>query len=204
MKILLMGPPACGKGTIGKMLSEKLGLPLFGGGQLLRDLPKSHPRYDEINKIMEEGKLAPQEFVAELLEKRCDEDDCKNGFILDGWGRAMIDLELFDPVFDHVLLINISDETVMKRITGRRLCTSDGQVYNIYTLPKEELEKCTGELIQREDDTPEVVKTRLEVQRPREEVKEYFRKQGNLVEIDGEGLPEEVFQSALEAMGIDK
>ena len=203
MKILLMGPPAAGKGTIGKMLSEKLGIPLISNGALLRELPKEHPGYERVHHFMSLGELVPQDILAELLNNRTQEDDCKNGFIIDGWGRALIDLEYYDPGFDKVVVINISDETAMKRITGRRICTSNGKVYNIYTLPEEELNECDGELIQRKDDKPEVVKRRLEVQKLNPEVLDYFRNQNNLVFVDGEPEPEVIFAEVLSVLGIN-
>lgn len=203
MKILLMGPPASGKGTIGKMLSEKLGIPLISNGALLRALTPEHPYYERVHQCMSLGELVPQDILAELLNNRTQEEDCKNGFIIDGWGRALIDLEYYDPGFDKVVVINISDETAMRRITGRRLCTSNGKVYNIYTLPKEELKECEGELVQREDDTPEIVARRLKVQKINPEVLDYFRKQNNLVFVDGEPMPEIIFEEVLGVLGIN-
>lgn len=200
MKILLLGPPASGKGTIGKMLSEELDIPLISAGNVLRTLPPSHPRYHEVHEAMDRGHLVPQDFLSEVLRDRLSEEDCADGFVLDGWGRALIDLEYFDPGFDKVVVINVSDETVLKRITGRRICTSNGEIYNIYTLPKEQLEECTGKLVHRHDDTIEIAKRRLEIQRIKDDVLAYFKPQNNLVFVDGEPTPDVVFKNVLVAI----
>ncbi len=203
MKLLLMGPQGCGKGTIGEKLSEKLGIPLISVGQVLRDIPADHYLYEEMHSAMVKGVLAPNDKVAELLKERVLEEDCKNGYILDGWARQMSDLDEFDPGFGGVLNIKISRETSVKRISGRRTCSSDGKIYNIYTLPKEMLAECKGELVQRADDTEEAVKTRLEIYYSEtQEVLDYFATKGILREIDGEGTPQEVFDLALEALKI--
>jgi adenylate kinase len=113
----------------------------------------------------------------------------------------MLDVTTYNPNPDIVLVIDISRETSIKRISGRRTCTSDGKIYNIYTLPKEILAECKGELVQREDDTEEAVKTRLEIYYSQtQEVIDYFIAQEKAKIIDGEGTPQEVFDLALEAV----
>lgn len=204
MKILLIGPQGCGKGTIGSMLSEHLNIPLISVGHILRELPESHPGKKEIQEHMARGELAPQGLVADLLREETSKDFCKNGFILDGWGRTMIDLHFYDPGFDKVILINISPETSVKRISSRRTCEDCGSVFNIISVPPKIegiCDNCGGKLSQREDDTEEAVKRRLEIYNTEtSEVIEYFKKEGKLIEIDGEGSPEEVFNLALEAL----
>lgn len=203
MKILLMGPQGCGKGTQGERLSEKLHIPLVGAGNLLRSLTKSHPRYTEVMQYINAGNLAPFELVADLLVDRVSQPDCANGYLLDGWARDMGNLGFFDPGFDKVLVFNISRETSIKRITGRRICETDGKTYNIYTLPEEELAKCKGAFIQREDDTEEAVSVRLDVYYTKTiEVIEHFKLQGISVEVDAEGTPDEVFEAACKALDI--
>lgn len=202
MKILLIGPQGCGKGTVAETLSKKIALPHLSSGQMLRQMPENHPRYEEVQKHMEEGELVPQEIVAELLKKRVSQEDCKKGFILEGWFRCMKDVEIYDFKPDIVFLIEISKETSIKRITGRRICTSDGKIYNIYTLPKEELDKCTGDFIQREDDTVAVVERRQEIyEEDTLPVIEHLKQRGTPVyEIDGEQTPEEVFASVMKVL----
>lgn len=207
MKILLIGPPASGKGTVGAMLSEKLGLPIVSVGKLLRALPESHPRYEELHVLMDAGELAPHDLTAQVLRDRLLETDCSHGYILDGCIRSMAELNDFNIVLDIVLLIDISSETTMKRISGRRVCEADNFTCNIYTMSPDDphnCNKCSGELTQREDDKEEVVLERLEVYAEETlPVVEYFKKEGILKRIDGEGTPEEVFKLALKVLTSD-
>ncbi|KKS17462.1 MAG: adenylate kinase, adenylate kinase [candidate division WWE3 bacterium GW2011_GWC1_41_7] len=206
MKILLMGPPASGKGTVGQKLSDRLKLPLIQVGQVCRNIPENHPRYDEVKAEMDSGGLVPQDIVAELLEKRVKEPDCSNGYILDGWGRTMIDLHYFNPGFDQVLVLNLSLESAIKRITSRRVCSNCGEVYNIvYIPPKVEgiCDVCGGSLIQRDDDSKEVVERRYKLQwEDAVNVVTYFRDKGIVLDIDAEVSPDEVFSSVLSALKL--
>ena len=205
MKILLMGPQGSGKGTVGEMLSERLGVPLIGLGDILRALPKESADSIFVRSYMDRGELPPNDLLVKIISKRVLQSDCKDGYILDGWGRRFSDIEKFDPGFDAVLNLDISRETSIKRISGRRTCTSDGKIYNIYTLPKEQLKECVGELVQRADDTEEAVKTRLEIYyTATQETLDYCAKKGTLKNIDAEGTPKEVFINALTALGIEK
>ena len=199
-----MGPPASGKGTIGELLSSKLKLPLVSGGDLLRALPSTHPRYTELHKKMDAGDLAPSDLIASLLKERVSHSDCASGYILDGWARKLDNLQYFDPGFDLVLFLNISEDTVIRRVSGRRMCKADGEIYNIYTMTPDQLAKCDSDFTQREDDKEEVVRERLIVYR--EETKpviDYFKKQGILIEIDAEPLPEVVFTNICDSLGIN-
>jgi adenylate kinase len=202
MKLLMIGPQACGKGTQGEKLSEYLGIPLVTGGDLLRKLDPTHPRYPEIMRIMNAGELVPQDFLAELYKARVAEPDANNGFILDGWCRKLIDLTFFDPKFDKVVIINIPREESVKRISGRRLCSTDGKVYNIYTLEPSAIH-CAGELTQRADDTEEAVNRRLDIYYTEtQKVTDHFKNLGIAVDIDGLGTPDEVFARIKEALNI--
>lgn len=203
MKILILGPQGSGKGTVGKMLCERLNIAHVSSGELLRNLPVTHPKFQEVQDTMNKGDLVSQKLVASLIRERVEDADCSKGYLLDGWGRAMIDLKYFDPGFDVVLVLNISRETSVKRITGRRICDTDGQTYNIYTLPREELEKCTGNLIQREDDTEEAVNHRLDIYYSETlDVINHFKSKGLVTEVDAEGMPDEVLQNICNALGV--
>lgn len=203
MKILLMGPQGSGKGTVGELLSQKMGIPLISVGNTLRSLPESDSNYQLVNDYMKRGELAPQYIVARLLMERVQKDDCKNGYIFDGWGRNKVDFEHFDPGFDKVIVLIISRETSVKRISGRRICDVDGKVYNVYTLPGEELKKCTGNLIQREDDKEEAVNRRLDIYYTEtQEVINDLKKRGIVLEIDAEPLPDEIFANIVSALGL--
>lgn len=190
---MLIGPPASGKGTQGDMLNDKYSIPLISGGALLRALPESHPRHKEINDLMSNGEPAPQDFLAELYKARIMESDCDNGFILDGWGRKLIDLKLFDPGFDLVIVFDLPREEALKRISGRRICDSDGEIYNIYTLSADEIH-CDGNLIQRDDDKEEVVNHRLDLyEADNPEVLDYLESKYKVVHIDATPMPDEIF-----------
>jgi len=198
-----MGPQGSGKGTIGKMLSQHLKLPLVTLGQLLRDLPESNPRYNEVNDLMDRGELVPFDIAAALLKERISHEDCVNGYIMDGWARNMENLAHLDPDFDKVLVLTIAKETSVKRISGRRTCDTDGKIYNIHTLPKEDLANCKGMLVQRDDDTEEAVKKRLAIYYSEtQEVIDHFKKKGIVVEVNAEGMPDEVFADVLAALDI--
>lgn len=199
-----MGPQGSGKGTVGEKLSERLHIPLIGVGQTLRALPKNTLEGKKLQERLDKGDLAPNDLVAEILKKRVALPDCSNGYILDGWGRKMSDIELFDPGFDKVISLIISKEVSLIRISGRRTCDSDGKIYNIYTLPKEELEKCQGNLIQRSDDTEEAVNKRLNIfYTETQPVIDYFKQKELLVEVDAEPKPDTVLLNLCSALGLN-
>lgn len=204
MKLLLVGPQGSGKGTVGKMLSDYFSIPLISAGQILRELSSEHPRKQEVDNHMKKGNLVPQDLVADLLREETSKEICANGFIFDGWGRTMVDLEFYDPDFDKVILIKISPETSVKRLSSRRTCDDCGAIFNIISIPpkvENVCDVCGGPLVQRDDDTEDAVKRRLEIFNTETmEVINHFRNQGKLLEIDGEGSPEEVFQLTVEAL----
>ena len=199
-----MGPQGSGKGTVGSMLSKHLDIPLISVGHILRELPPEHPRKHEVEDYMERGELLPQELVVGLLKDETSKGLCKNGFIFDGWGRIMDDLRSYNPGFDKVFLIKISPETSVKRLSSRRTCSDCGAIFNVISVPPKlegVCDICGGKLLQREDDNEDAVKRRLEIFNTETmEVIDYFRETGKLVEIDGEGSPEEVFSLVLEAL----
>ncbi|HLB51701.1 hypothetical protein A3F07_00715 [candidate division WWE3 bacterium RIFCSPHIGHO2_12_FULL_38_15] len=204
MKFLIVGPQGSGKGTIGEMLSKRLGIPLISVGDILRDLPKDHPKYQEVQDTINGGNLAPVEIVGELLKERVSKSDCTNGFIFDGWARRLKDIEYFDPGFDKVILLNISPGTSVKRLSSRRTCENCGSIFNIETVkPKVEnvCDVCGGMLLQRDDDKPEAIIKRLDIfNEETMPVIDYFRKKGVLLEINAETLPEEIFENVLRAL----
>lgn len=202
MKILLIGPQGCGKGTIGQMLSDKIGVPLLSVGEMLRSVDQSSKYYQKVQEELKKGVLVSESIVVALLKEELAKEKYQQGYIFDGWCRRMSDLEAFDPGFDFVVVFEMSRETSIKRISGRRLCETDGKTYNILTLPKEELEKCPGALLQREDDTEEAVKKRLEIYYTQtQEVVDYFDKQGKTIHINAEPLPDAIFADLMSKLG---
>lgn len=206
MKILLIGPPASGKGTIGSLLSERLKIPIISVGKLLRNIDPRSPYYVGIKESMDRGDLAPNNIVGKILEKRVQDKDCFRGYILDGWARRLSDLDYFNPGFDLVLLLKISKEVSMRRIAGRRECKVDGSIFNIYTNPPKKTgvcDLCGAALVQRDDDKEEVVLKRLETYKEKTFPSlEFFRKMGILTEVNGDKSPEEVFADTVSALGI--
>lgn len=203
MKILLMGPQGCGKGTIGQMLSDRMAIPLLSVGELLRSVDESSKYYQIIQEETKKGSLVSEEIIVSLLKEELAKEKYRNGVIFDGWGRSMENLKAFDPDFDFVVVFEISRETSIKRISGRRICDSDSKTYNVYTLPKEELENCSGKLVQREDDTEEAVKSRLAIYyKQTQEVINYFDKLGKTIHVNAEPLPEEVFAELMSKLGL--
>ena len=202
----MVGPQGSGKGTIGEMLSELLGVPLISVGETLRDLPTDHPKYNEVHDTISMGNLAPVEIVSGLLKERVSKTDCVNGFIFDGWARRLKDLEYFDPNFDKVVFLNISPETSVKRLSSRRTCENCGRIYNIETVrPRTEgiCNVCGGRLLRRKDDEPEAIIKRLEIfNEETTPVIDFFRKKGVLLEINAETAPKEVFENVLRALKI--
>ena len=206
MKIMLMGPPASGKGTVGALLSKELDLPIFSVGGLLRDIPENSIFYKLLHDKMDKGDLAPNSIPAGSIREELKKEEYEKGFILDGWMRDMEQKDYFEPDVDRVVFINVSNEVAIKRISGRRFCPNDDFSCNLFTLPPKDpkhCDECSGELVQREDDKEEVVKNRLDLYTNETiPVIEYYRDLGISVEVDGEGTPEEVLNLILEKLKI--
>jgi len=205
MKILLIGPPASGKGTIGERISKDLHIPLISVGSVLRGIPDNHFQKKKISEIMEGGELVPQDIVASLLKEEVAKDTAANGFIFDGWGRRKEDLDYFDPNFDKVIYLKVSPETSFQRISARRTCENCEAVYNLTFIPPKisgVCDLCGGKLTKREDESEETTRRRLEIfEEETKETIEYFKNQGKLVEVDGEGTPDEEYTLVKNALG---
>jgi len=167
MKIVFIGPQGCGKGTQAKRMSRRLGILHISTGDLLRGAEGDLRR--ELDEYMNSGKLVPDELIVKILKERINQDDCKNGFILDGFPRNLNQAELLKEIvdIDKIVEIGLSDEEAVKRISGRVNCTGCGESYNTLTdaHPKVEgkCDGCGGELVRRADDSEEAVKKRLEI-----------------------------------------
>ena len=166
MNLLIIGPQGCGKGTQAKIISENLKIPHISTGDLFRNAKNESKQ--ELEKYMNQGLLVPDELVAKILKQRINQDDAKNGFILDGYPRNKEQNELLKNItkIDKVIEINLSDKEAIKRISSRLSCKSCGAIFNKITkIPKQEniCDNCKGKLYQRDDDKPEAVKKRLEI-----------------------------------------
>lgn len=185
------------------MLSERIGIPLLSVGEILRSVDESSKYYQKVQEELKKGTLVSEVIAVGLLKEELAKEKYQNGYIFDGWGRSMKNLQAFDPGFDFVIVFEMSRETSIKRISGRRVCSTDGKNYNIYTLPKEELAKCSGDLVQREDDTEEAVKKRLEIYYTETlKVVDYFDKLGRTIHINAEPLPEVIFANLMSKLGL--
>jgi len=192
MKMILLGAPGAGKGTQADILSEKLGIPTISTGNILRAAIKNKtPIGLQAEAYMKAGKLVPDDVIIGIIHDRVVEDDCKNGYILDGVPRTIAQaeaLEQADIVFDEVVSIEISDEEIMERMGNRRVCEHCGASYHLVAVPPKQegvCDKCGGNLIRRHDDEPETVKHRLEVyHQETEPLKEFYAKRGLLKSVE--------------------
>ena len=206
MKIMLFGPQGAGKGTIGLMISKKYNLPLLSAGQMLRDAIKHKTKVGEIaEKYIDKGNLVPPEVITDVIKDRLTKEDCKNGFILDGFPRNIKQAELFGDKMneiDYMIVLEAPEELLIHRLTGRRTCKKCGAVYNIFPdcapNPKDpkKCDKCRGELYQREDDVEEAIRKRLEIYHKETEpvIDKYNDK---IKKIDATGTPKQIFERIL-------
>lgn len=199
MNIVILGPPAVGKGTYAGFLSKKYGIPKISVGDLFRTAIKDRTELGKrIKGYVTSGELVPDETVIELVKNRLEEPDCKDGFLLDGYPRtvpqaeAMMKFKKIDVALNFVA----PDEVIMERIGGRRTCSKCGAIYHLKNVPptiEGICDRCSGRLIQRSDEKPEVIKNRLVVYREKTKpVADYLRKEGLLVDIDAHYDIEEI------------
>ncbi|KKU32186.1 MAG: Adenylate kinase [candidate division WWE3 bacterium GW2011_GWA1_46_21] len=204
MKILLIGPPACGKGTIGRLLSVELGLPFVSVGNILRKLPFEFRYKKLVEDAMNEGGFVPNFLVAQVISAELNRSIYANGYILDGWLRLESDISYFDPKPTIVVFLTVNDSEVIRRVVGRRICETDGSIYNIYTSPpgvEGVCDLCGNQLTQRSDDTKEVAVARLKGFNA-ETAKSIsrLRDSGILVEVDANGSITNVFAAVMAAV----
>lgn len=212
MKLVLLGPPGAGKGTQAKMLIERYQIPQISTGDILRQAVKDGtPLGKEAKTYMDQGELVPDELIINLVKERIKADDCKNGYIFDGFPRTVAQAEALDNVLeglstklDAVVSIDVPEDEVVKRLSGRRTCKSCGTLYHIlYNPPTKEgiCDKCGGDLFQRDDDNETTIRQRLAVYREQTApLIAYYSKQGLVKAIDGSGEPTEIFTAICKAL----
>ena len=212
MKLVLLGPPGAGKGTQAKMMIEKYQIPQISTGDILRQAVKDGtPLGKEAKTYMDQGELVPDELIINLVKERIKAGDCKEGYIFDGFPRTVAQAEALDNVLeglstklDAVVSINVPEDEVVKRLSGRRTCKSCGTLYHvIYNSPTKEgiCDKCGGELFQRDDDNETTIRQRLSVyQEQTSPLIEYYSEQGLVKAIPGTGEPQEIFTAICEAL----
>ena len=199
MNIVVLGPPGVGKGTYAAVLSKKHDIPTISVGDLFRTAIKNETALGKkIQGYVSSGDLVPDEVVIELVKNRLEEDDCKDGFILDGYPRTVPQAEAMEKFkkIDVALNFFAPDEVIMERIGGRRTCSKCGAIYHIKNVPPKVegiCDKCGGKLIQRADEKPEVIKNRLVVYREKTKpVADYLRRKGLIADIDANYPIEEI------------
>lgn len=210
MKLILLGAPGAGKGTQAEVLSAKLNIPTISTGNILRAAIKDGtPTGLQAKSYMDKGQLVPDEVIIAIVAERLAQDDCANGFILDGMPRTLPQAEALDKAgvsLDHVLSIEISDEEIEQRMSGRRVCSQCGASYHIVARPTKVegvCDACGGPVVLRDDDKPETVRQRLAVYHEQTEpLKGYYQAKGLLRSVDNQPTIEATTKVILEALGL--
>ena len=204
MRLLLIGPPGGGKGTQAKFLIDHFSIPQISTGDMLRENVRSETSLgEEARKFMNKGKLVPDSVILDMMKKRLAEQDCRNGYILDGSPRTIpqaegLDILLIDlnQKLDHVVIMDVPDNLIITRLSNRRSCKECGQVYNLLFEPPKNAGKCNNcneELYLREDDNPATIQQRLNVyHKQTEPVIKYYSDQGLTKVIDSKGTIDEI------------
>lgn len=206
MNIILLGGPGSGKGTQAKMMIEEYKIPQISAGDILRENVKQETKLGKKAKeFIDQGDLVPDELVINMINKRLEKEDCKNGFILDGFPRTINQAEALNKIqkIDKVIELKVSDDVIVKRLSSRRQCKKCGAIYGIDVPPKKKgvCDKCGGELYQREDDKEEAIRNRLKVYHDQTKpLADYYKEKGILIEIDGELPIEKIFEDIKKAL----
>jgi len=211
MKLVLLGPPGAGKGTQAVRLSDRFGVPRISTGDILRrQVADKTALGKKAATYVRSGKLVPDALVIEMVRKRLQEKDAKEGFILDGFPRTREQAQALDRMakLDRALLLFLDPEDLIKRSTGRRVCQDCESVYHLLMNPPKQpgiCDRCGGKLIVREDDKEETVRHRIQVYEDQTKpLVSYYKEKGILVQVYGSGLIDEVFHRALEALSSAK
>ena len=212
MRLVLLGPPGAGKGTQARMLELRLKVPQIASGDLLRAAVRAGSELGLKAKLfMDKGDLVPDALVLGLIGERLDSPDARNGFILDGFPRTVAQAEILAKMLrdrgiglDNVVAINVPNEELIKRISGRRTCRKCGAMFHIIYDPPRNMDmcnSCNGELYQREDDAEDTVRMRLEVYHAETNpLLSYYEQAGILTRIEGIGRPEEIQQRIVQVV----
>jgi adenylate kinase len=194
----LLGAPGAGKGTHAKRLSSLLGIPHISTGDIFREeMEKNSELGQEVRRYVEKGELVPDEVVNQIVKKRLSQDDCKKGFILDGYPRTLQQAEALEQILKELSLplkkvINlvVSEEEIIRRLSGRRICRNCGAIFHIVNMPPKKegiCDYCGGELYQRDDDKPEAIRHRLAVyHKQTEPLIRFYEEKGLLVNVNCE------------------
>ena len=213
LRTILLGPPGAGKGTQAVKIVEKYNIPHISTGDIFRDNIKNGTELGKkAQEYMNRGELVPDDLVIEIATTRLLEDDCKNGFLLDGFPRTVYQAEKLDEFLaahgskiDKVIDLEVEEDVLMVRLTGRRVCKACGASYHVVNIPPKKegiCDVCGGELIQRADDNAETAKNRIDVYNEQTRpLVDYYEKAGNLARIDGSTPLEVTIKGIIDALG---
>ena len=210
MKLILLGPPGAGKGTQADILSKKLNIPTISTGNMLRAAIKDGTEIGlQAKSYMDAGKLVPDEVIIGIVAERLQKEDCANGYILDGVPRTLAQAEAIEEKgihFDAVLSIEVSNDEIIGRMSGRRACTACGATYHIVAAPTKVegiCDKCGGTLVQRDDDKPETVLNRLEVYaKETAPLVDFYKARGVLKPVANQPSIEATTAEVMKALGM--
>ncbi len=213
MRLVLLGAPGAGKGTQAKKLIEKYSIPQISTGDILRKaVADGTPLGKEAKAVMDKGELVSDKIVLGLVEERLKQDDCKKGYILDGFPRNTAQAEALDGILTKIgapltvaLSVDVDMDILLKRLTGRRTCKNCQQMYNVYfskSAKENVCDKCGGELFQRDDDKEATIKKRLDVYEAQTApLMDYYKKKGILKSVAGMGNIDEIFNKVCALLG---
>lgn len=213
MKIVMLGAPGAGKGTQAKQIAGKYGLPHISTGDIFRANIKNGTELGkEAKKYMDQGLLVPDELTVRLLLDRVSQEDCKNGYVLDGFPRTIPQANVLDEALeklgdqiDYAIDVDVPDENIVRRMSGRRACFSCGATYHVaYAPPQKEgiCDTCGSELVLRDDDKPETVQNRLHVYHEQTQpLIDFYARKGVLRTVDGTQAVEDVFEAICKILG---
>ena len=213
MKIIMLGAPGAGKGTQAKKIAEKYQIPHISTGDIFRANIKNGTELgNKAKTYMEQGLLVPDELVCDLVVDRVKQDDCANGYVLDGFPRTIPQAESLDGALkamgqkvDYAVNVEVPDENIIRRMGGRRACLACGATYHVENIPPKKegiCDVCGAELVLRDDDKPETVKKRLDVYHEQTQpLIDYYTKAGVLVEVDGTLAMDDVFAAICKVLG---
>ena len=213
MKIIMLGAPGAGKGTQAKQIADKYSIPHISTGDIFRANIKNGTELGKKAKqYMDQGALGPDELTCDLVMDRIQQDDCKNGFVLDGFPRTIPQAEALDAALgkinekmDYAIDVDVPDENIVNRMSGRRACLNCGATYHLISIPPKVegiCDRCGSEIVLREDDKPETVQKRLKVYHEQTQpLIDYYKNQGILKSVDGTQPMDEVFKAIVTILG---
>ena len=213
MKIIMLGAPGAGKGTQAKQIADKYSIPHISTGDIFRANIKNGTELGKKAKqYMDQGALVPDELTCDLVMDRIQQDDCKNGFVLDGFPRTIPQAEALDAALgkinekmDYAIDVDVPDENIVNHMSGRRACLNCGATYHLISIPPKVegiCDRCGSEIVLREDDKPETVQKRLKVYHEQTQpLIDYYKNQGILKSVDGTQPMDEVFEAIVTILG---